>query len=225
MMKRLLIASVAASLFTGGRAANAQSDALAPGEVATPAQMTPTTVQPSHEEMGTGVLDRLIIQVGAGLSSTTLKAGERMDAQHSTGMSFHLDVGLRLTRYLGMGVHFGKSMGSVDLFYDDDLSDEPGHFYESDYNPLAIGAALYLYPTEQIWITPWIGRTDFPVSRTENYIDDTKLAYGVELGTDFATASRGTHRLGGYASISLSEGFYKGEGVASYAVGLSYRYQ
>jgi hypothetical protein len=227
MKKMLGLAGMAASLFTGGSVASAQSAqhaTMTPSAVAAPGQTTPRTPPPSNQEMGNSVFDRLILQASAGVSLMTIQADKRSDKQHSEGISLTLDVGIRLTRYLGMGIHLGQSIGSVELFYNDDLSNEPGYFYQADYNPLEIGAALYLHPTEQIWMTPWIGRTDFPVSRTENY-KDTKLAYGVELGADLATASRGTHRLGGYASLTLSEGYYRGEGVSSFSMGLSYRYR
>lgn len=169
--------------------------------------------------------DWLIFRVGAGVVSNTIVVVDVDKDQHSRGASLFLDFGLRLHRYVGVGAHFGKSSGSVELFYFDDTSDAQHEIYERDYDPLEMGLFLSFHPIEQLWVAPWIGTIDFPVDQSDSYTDSTQRAYGASLGGDFATGPRGTHRFGGYLSFLTTDGFSDGVGVRGYTVGLSYRYK
>lgn len=201
---------------------------LSASPAAGPSNTPPIRTAASNTSAGTALpYDWLIVHVGAGLSSSTIQLSKFGQKQQSPGVSLYLDLGVRLHRYVGLGVHLGKSTGSVEMSsgYDEMHPSKKETLFRKDYDPLEFGVTLSLHPLEWLWVAPWIGTTDFPVRASDYDTHSTQSAYGVGIGTDFATGRQATHRLGAYLSFTQSGGFSEGEGVRGYTVGLSYRYK
>lgn len=139
----------------------------------------------------------------------------------SLGEAMHIEAGYRLGPTFAVAAHLGVAFGHS--FQEELIAFQPGEVSTADvvtrfyYHVYEVGAALQIFPTRQLWISPWLGFAEQ---------EGKQLALGAGFGYDFLIAKKNepSHRLGAFAKALYANG-ERDESIRAFQLGLAYSFR